>query len=202
MPDPSAALPAASRPDHALDAALAAAFAGYAARHPQEVDVVTLFTDLLADREGDPFLRSRLAGHFTASALVVSGDGRRTLLTHHRKLGLWLQPGGHADGDHDLAAVALRETEEETGLRGVRVDPTIFDLDRHWIPEHKGVPAHWHYDVRYLVHAGADETFVVSEESHALAWRPIAEISGNDEYDVSLRRMARKWLGQATACIP
>ncbi|WP_435594108.1 NUDIX hydrolase [Proluteimonas luteida] len=178
-----------------LTAVLAEGFSGYAARFPEEADVVALFSALLEDHE-DPFLRARLAGHFTASALVVSADGQRTLLTHHRKLGLWLQPGGHADGDRDLARVALRETEEETGLQGVRVDPAIFDLDRHWIPGHKGVPAHWHYDVRHVVHAGDDETFVVSEESHALAWRPVADIAGGADYDPSLRRMARKWLAR------
>ncbi|WP_101926694.1 MULTISPECIES: NUDIX hydrolase [Luteimonas] len=178
--------------------ALAGAFAGYRQWYPEEAATVDLFDALLGDAE-DPFLRTRLAGHFTASALVISGDGQRTLLTHHRKLGLWLQPGGHADGDRDLARVALRETEEETGLREVHVAPTVFDLDRHWIPEHKGVPAHWHYDVRYVVHAGEDETFVVSEESHALAWRSLAEIVDGEGYDASLRRMARKWRARATA---
>jgi 8-oxo-dGTP pyrophosphatase MutT (NUDIX family) len=64
----------------------------------------------------DPFTRERLEGHFTGSAWLVSGDGLRVLLTHHRKLGRWLQLGGHADGDRDLARVALREAEEESGL--------------------------------------------------------------------------------------
>jgi 8-oxo-dGTP pyrophosphatase MutT (NUDIX family) len=130
----------------------------------------------------------------SAFAWVVSADGRRTLLTHHRKLGLWLQPGGHADGDRDLARVALREAEEETGLSGLMVEPAVFDLDRHRIPEHKGVPAHWHYDVRYVVRADAHEEFVVSDESHALAWRDIAELAVDESADASLRRMARKWM--------
>jgi len=172
---------------------LARAFAGFGMRHPGQQALAGEFGDLLGDAE-DPFERARLAGHFTASALVVSGDGQRTLLTHHRKLGLWLQPGGHADGDRDLARVALRETGEETGLVGVTVQPEIFDLDRHWIPEHKGVPGHWHYDVRYVVRAGADETFAVSEESHALAWREMRDVAEGEGYDVSLRRMARRWL--------
>lgn len=176
-----------------IEAALADAFACFGARYPAQRAVADAFIALLGDAE-DPFERARLAGHFTASALVVSGDGRRTLLTHHRKLGLWLQPGGHADGDRNLARVALRETEEETGLVGVTVRPDIFDLDRHWIPDHREVPGHWHCDVRYVVRAGDDESYVVSEESHALAWRAIADVADGDAYDASLRRMARRWL--------
>lgn len=172
---------------------LARAFTDFGVLYPAQQGLAGEFVDLLGDAE-DPFERARLAGHFTASALVVSGDGTRTLLTHHRKLGRWLQPGGHADGDRDLAHVALRETEEETGLAGVTVQPCIFDLDRHWIPEHQGVPGHWHYDVRYVVRAGADETFAVSEESHALAWVPLSEVADGEAYDASLRRMARRWL--------
>lgn len=151
---------------------------------------------VLLDDPADPFVRERLAGHFTASAWLVDGSGTRVLLTHHRKLGLWLQLGGHADGDRNLARTALREAEEESGLQGLRVVPGIFDLDRHRIPEHKGVPAHWHYDVRYVVHAGAHEDFVVSDESHALAWRGIASLVDDDGADASLRRMAGKWLSR------
>jgi len=172
--------------------ALASAFAGYRSRHPAE-EAVDGFLELLGDAE-DAFVRERLAGHFTASAWLVSGDGSRVLLTHHRKLDRWLQLGGHADGDRNLARAALREAEEESGLAGLSVDPGIFDLDRHRIPEHKGVPAHWHYDVRYVVRASADENFVVSDESHALAWRDIAALAADASADASVRRMARKWL--------
>ena len=172
--------------------------ADYRARWPAESATIDRFLALLDDAE-DPFLRDRLAGHFTASAWLVSADGGRALLTHHRKLDRWLQPGGHADGDVDLARVALKEAEEESGLRALALLPGLFDLDRHWIPEHKGVPAHWHYDVRFVVHAGSDERFVVSDESHALAWRDIAEIAGDAGADDSVRRMARKWLAARAA---
>ncbi|MCD9126852.1 NUDIX hydrolase [Luteimonas fraxinea] len=174
--------------------ALAHELARFGVLQPAQQGLANAFIELLGDAEG-PFERARLAGHFTASALVVSSDGARTLLTHHRKLGMWLQPGGHADGDRNLARVALRETEEETGLVGVTVQPGIFDLDRHWIPEHKSVPGHWHYDVRYVVRAGTDETFAVSEESHALAWVPLRDVADGEAYDASLRRMARRCLG-------
>ena len=167
----------------------------YRARWPDEAACVAHFFALAAD-PGNPYVRERLEGHFTASSWLVSSDGARTLLTHHRKLGLWLQPGGHADGDRDLPRVALREAQEETGLPALALEPGIFDLDRHWIPEHKGVPAHWHYDVRYVVRAGSDERFVVSDESHALAWRGVQEVEADPQMDASLRRMARKWLAR------
>jgi len=173
-----------------------ALFGDYGRRWPAEAATVALFEALLGDAE-DPFARQRLAGHFTASAWLVSGDGQRVLLTHHRKLGRWLQLGGHADGDRDLAAVALKEAEEESGLTGLSVDPAIFDLDRHRIPEYKGVPAHWHYDLRFVVRAGAGEIYVVGDESHDLAWRRIAVLIRDDEVDPSVRRMARKWLARA-----
>jgi len=172
---------------------LALALAGYRQRWQDEADTVADFADLFADA-GNPFVRERLAGHFTGAAWLVSADGERVLLTHHRKLDRWLQLGGHADGDTDLRRVALKEAEEESGLGGLSVEPEIFDLDRHRIPEHKGVPAHWHYDVRYVVHAGSDEAFVVSDESHALAWRDIAALLQDATLDASLHRMARKWL--------
>jgi 8-oxo-dGTP pyrophosphatase MutT (NUDIX family) len=148
----------------------------------------------LLDDAVDPFVRERVAGHFTASAWLVSNDGGRTLLTHHRKLDRWLQPGGHADGDRDLVRAALREAREESGLDGLRVDRRIFDLDRHWIPERGAEAGHWHYDVRFVVRASSDESFVVSEESHALAWRDVAALAADASADASVRRMARKWL--------
>lgn len=174
---------------------LAAALDDYGRRWPEEADRVAMFAALLRDRN-EPFARTRLAGHFTASAWLVSHDRRRVLLTHHRKLDRWLQLGGHADGEQDLLRVALLEAEEESGLTGLRVEPGIFDIDRHWIPEHKGVPAHWHYDVRYVVPAGGSEEYVVSDESHDLAWRDIAGLVDDNEADPSLRRMAAKWIAQ------
>lgn len=170
--------------------------AQHAARCPEQAAEVETFLALLSDPE-DPFKRERLAGHFTGSAWLVDDSGTSVLLTHHRKLDRWLQLGGHADGDAVLSRVALREAEEESGLTGLRVQPGIFDLDRHLIPARGTEPAHWHYDVRYVVRTSGNEDFVVNEESHALAWRDIRGIAADPGSDESLRRMARRWLEQS-----
>jgi len=154
---------------------------------------VRLFRDF-AIAHADCLERSCAPGHLTGSAWLVDRTGARVLLTHHRKLDKWLQLGGHADGDADLARVALREAEEESCLRGLVVEPGIFDLDRHEIPARANEPAHWHYDVRFVVHATGSEEFVVTDESHALAWREIAQIAVDASVDESVRRMAKKWL--------
>lgn len=153
------------------------------------------FLQFLASAD-EVFERSHAPGHFTGSAWLVSADGERVLLTHHRKLGRWLQLGGHADGDPDLARVALREAEEESGLGCLVVEPEIFDLDRHLIPARGEEPAHWHFDVRFVVRATGSEAFAVGEESLDLAWRPIRSIAQDPLADVSLRRMAERWLAR------
>ena len=116
------------------------------------------------------------------------------LLTHHRKLGRWLQPGGHSDGEADTLAVALREAEEESGLPVRAHDDAIFDLDVHPIPALPGEPAHYHFDVRFLVRAEHDR-FRISAESHALKWVP-AEGLGALTNEESVLRMAQKWLAR------
>ena len=174
------------------------AFDQYGRRHPDEGDAVALFREFVAGH-ADAARRELVHGHLTGSAWLVSADGQRVLLTHHRKLDRWLQLGGHADGDTDLARVALREAEEESGLRDLVVEPGIFDLDRHRIPARGGDPDHWHYDVRFVVRATGSEAFAVSDESHALAWREIAEVAVDAEVDPSVRRMAQKW-ARRSAC--
>ena len=159
---------------------------------PEDEPAVRLFREF-ASANADCLERSCLPGHLTGSAWLVDRTGGRVLLTHHRKLNKWLQLGGHADGGGDLALVALRESEEESGLSDLIVEPAIFDLDRHMIPARGNEPAHWHYDVRFVVRATASETFVVTDESHDLAWRAIAAIEHDLTLDESLRRMAQKW---------
>ena len=177
---------------------LSAAFDDYLARHPEEGETVADF-EIFLGSDGAVFERSHAPGHFTGSAWLVSADGERVLLTHHAKLRRWLQLGGHADGDADLAQVALREAEEESGLCDLAVEPGIFDLDAHRIPARGSEPEHWHYDVRFVVRATGSEAFELSAESLALAWKPVREIAADPQADASLRRMARKWLVRSYA---
>ncbi len=131
-------------------------------------------------------------GHLTGSAWIVDPARQRVLLVHHRKLEKWLQPGGHADGDPDLAAVALREAREETGLTRLRqVGDGVFDVDRHWIPPRRETPGHWHLDLRFLVEADPAERLTVSEESHDLRWVDLARVADLNPEE-SMLRMVRK----------
>lgn len=116
-----------------------------------------------------------IGAHVTASALVLSPDLSAALLTHHRKLGLWLQLGGHCDGIADAPFVALKEAYEESGLPRIdMMTADVLDVDCLPVPAFGADPAHMHHDVRYLMQARTLD-FAVSEESHALAWVPLSE---------------------------
>jgi 8-oxo-dGTP pyrophosphatase MutT (NUDIX family) len=144
----------------------------------------------------DCLLRTCAPGHLTGSAWIVDAPRRRVLLTHHRKLDKWLQPGGHADGDPDLLAVALREAREETGLTRLRaVSPEVFDVDRHRIPPRGATPGHWHLDLRFLVEADPAEALIISDESHDLAWVDLARVAALNPEE-SMLRMVRKTEGK------
>jgi 8-oxo-dGTP pyrophosphatase MutT (NUDIX family) len=132
-----------------------------------------------------------MPGHLTASAWVLSPDRTEVLLLHHRKLGKWLQPGGHADGDEDLLAVAQRELHEETGLVTATPVGDIFDLDIHDIPPFGDVPGHQHFDVRFLMVAGSRDVPQGNNESHAVRWHPLHRIAELTDEE-SIRRMVEK----------
>ena len=144
------------------------------------------------EAHADCFLRSCAPGHLTGSAWIVSPDRARTLLTHHHKLDKWLQLGGHADGEADLLAVALREACEESGLTRLHAVGSVpFDVDRHWIPAHKDEPGHYHHDVRFMIEADPDEPLMISNESKDLAWIEVDRVTALNPEE-SMARMVRK----------
>lgn len=123
---------------------------------------------------GEPVLeRIALPAHFTASALILSPDGRRTALMHHRKLGKWLQPGGHADGDGNLLAVAAREVREELGITDALYAWPPLALDVHSIPSRPDMPAHLHLDVRFLGIA-REQRLLGNQEALHTGWFDVA----------------------------
>jgi len=126
----------------------------------------------------DCYLRSCLHGHLTASVFVLNSDLSKALLMHHRKLGIWVQPGGHADGETNLLEVAKKELFEEANLSAVNPMSTeIFDISIHKIPARINEPAHLHYDVIFLFHS-TDDNFKHNHEAKAMAWVDLNDYSG------------------------
>lgn len=139
------------------------------------------------------FERSLEIGHITASAWLLNKEGSHALLMHHAKLNLWCQLGGHCDGDPDPLAVALKEASEESGIQGITaLSPSIFDIDIHLIPAHKGIKEHFHYDVRFLLQVKSDEKILINHEAKELRWITRDRVSLPTEHR-SVVRMFDKW---------
>ena len=169
----------------------------YAVRYPAE-EVVNSFLKFVRD-ELDCFNRQLSSGHITGSAWVLNRDGSEVLLTHHRKLDCWLQLGGHADGESEVLAVAIKEAEEESGLTGfTHIGPGIFDIDIHAIPARKNEPEHLHYDVRYVLRVDGSTEYTVSDESHDLRWVKPDDVKTLTSEE-SMARMVSKWKAMTTA---
>jgi 8-oxo-dGTP pyrophosphatase MutT (NUDIX family) len=175
--------------------------ARYQRRYPEESAVAARIRALV-EGHVDCFDRACRPGHVTASAWVTTPERDRFLLVHHRKLDRWLQPGGHADGQANIPAAALREAVEESGLASLRLaenasSPTPLDLDVHIIPAHYDAAgrlyedAHEHHDVRFLVIAEGDLTPRVSDESHDVRWFTAEELQTVTDEE-SVLRMWRK----------
>lgn len=147
----------------------------------------------------DGWSRECPGAHLTASALVVDEAGERVLLTLHRKLRRWLQTGGHLEpGDESLAAGALREAREESGLTALHLSPDPLVLSRHQVPCGVVRPT-FHHDVQYLVVAPNDAVPRVSAESVDVRWFAIDALPDVDDSVRELVAAATtRWTGAAS----
>jgi 8-oxo-dGTP pyrophosphatase MutT (NUDIX family) len=177
-------------------ASIATQLADYAPADSAEQGFKARMLALLA---GEPraFWRDAFApGHFTGSALVTSPVRDQVLLMRHKTLGRWMQLGGHADGQRDLAAVALREAAEESGFSEDRLILCggIFDIDIHPIPASpkKSEPAHEHFDVRYLLQLDDTLPLPPNPERLTLRWLTLDEAAIFAAGEEGLLRMLRK----------
>ena len=144
------------------------------------------------------FGRENPSAHFTASAWVVSPDRKRALLAYHRLYDSWAWLGGHADGELDLAAVARREVEEESGLAGTRmVLPGIFSLEILTVNGHEKhgvyVPSHLHLNVTYLLEG--DPSLPVRcrpEENSRVGWFALSDVPAVSSEPWMRERIYRK----------
>ena len=135
----------------------------------------------LLEKESDIFTRENEVAHFTASSWLVNKEHTKVLMIYHNIYHSWSWTGGHADGDTDLLAVAMREAMEETGVKTITpVGEDIFSIEILTVDGHikrgKYVPSHLHLNVTYLLEA--DETEVLhikQDENSGVAWFTLEE---------------------------
>ena len=163
----------------------------YIAAYPNEKAAINMLEFFNKDK--NCFQKDNQKGHFTGSAWVVSPDRSQVLMTNHKKLNMWLQLGGHADGTEDLISVATREAKEESGFNEfVLLSDRIFDLEIHEVPAIADEPVHYHYDVRFLLEADPkNNTIVVSDESHDVEWIALDKVVKLNPEN-SMHRMVKK----------
>ena len=128
------------------------------------------------EQHPDYLERSNTIAHFTASVWTINKEHTKTLMVYHNIYNSWSWIGGHADGESDLCAVAMRELEEETGVKHAKLISTdIFSLETLTVDGHikKGVyvPCHLHFNVTFLAEAEESEQLIVQEaENQAVKW--------------------------------
>ena len=163
----------------------------YYRKHRTEIQVKKLIAVLNSDQYC--FHRTNYSGHFTASAWILNENRDKALMTHHKKLNMWLQLGGHADGNTDLIDVARKEAMEESGIEKIRLlKDEIFDVDIHLVPKFKDQPSHKHFDIRFIFEANENnEQISFNHESHKVLWIKLDKIK-NYNSEVSIRKMIEK----------
>jgi len=150
----------------------------------------------LLEAKGDVFSRQHfLPGHLTASAFLIDPASRSLFLILHKKLNLWLQPGGHVEAeDDDMLAAATRELIEETGAKDAKARAGLFDIDVHEIPAHGLEPGHRHYDLRYAFDVASISPRLTDEVKDARFFS--FEFLALHSDDASMKRVAQRLLSQ------
>lgn len=173
----------------------------YKTPYSEEQQHVKNTTEFIKKNE-DCFSRLNLLGHVNGSAWILSPNGEKALLTHHKKLGKWFQLGGHSDDNPNTWQVAMKEAIEESGISAIQfVTKEIFDVDAHVIPENakKGEPEHIHYDIRFLLQAQKEDV-IISDESNDLKWvSPEELIAMKSHLSQDIFRMLNKWQSRGRA---
>lgn len=124
----------------------------------------------------DAFERSNATAHMTSSAWVINRDATKVLMVYHKIYDSWSWTGGHADGERDMLALAIREVQEETGVKNVKpVSDDIYSLEILTVDGHEKrgeyVSSHLHMNVTYLLRADEEENLHICEdENSGVAW--------------------------------
>jgi len=149
----------------------------------------------------DAFDRSNSMAHMTASAWVLSPDGKKVIMCYHNIYNSWSWTGGHADGDDDLLAVAMREVQEETGLATHPLVEGIFSLECLTVDGHvkngQYVSSHIHMNVTYLLRAEADAVRGKDDENSGVAWFTPEEALAASTEPWMVERVYRKLVAKA-----
>ncbi len=165
----------------------------------EQEDVQTIIE--LVNKYDNIFDRECTQAHLTGSALVFNPKNKTVLLHNHKKLNKWLQFGGHADGETNIPEVAMKEAQEESGLKDLAffnpqnnavIKPV--DIEVQTIPENKGVSQHLHLDLRYLITTDATQVPTPEEhESQELQFFTFTELNRiSDKIDPALHRLIEK----------
>ena len=173
----------------------------------QEAADKALILGFLAGND-DAFYRTNLIAHMTASAWVVNPARDKVLMVYHKIYDSWSWTGGHADGDEDLARVALREVREETGVKSARLLSTeIFSLESLTVDGHEKhgayVPSHLHLNVTYLLEADdSDPLTLCEEENSGVRWFGLDEALEACTEPWFIERIYSKLNAKLRACFP
>lgn len=150
------------------------------------------------DSGADILTRENEVAHLTASAWVMSPDRTKVLMAYHNLYDSWAWLGGHADGESDLLAVALREAAEESGIGAVRpVTEEILSVETLCVEGHEKrgryVPCHLHLNVTYLLEADPDQPLRIKpDENSAVAWIAVEDIPKKSTEKWFVERIYRK----------